>query len=186
MNVNTNGSVSLGREPTVFGQSNEYGNGGWIAVSPFSQSPYDESLMDDHLGFATFLSHGLVSDMMARMPQPPVQHLHQHLHLHQHQQSTMSLSAPTGHHQLPMLNTAWPSQVTSPTLATGSFSASPISPPPLSGQLPALDIPRSSSRAEKSRRTLSTEQKRRMCQYHEDNPGTRQADIGKEFGVERR
>lgn len=186
MNVNTDGSVSLGRDPAVFGQSNEYGNGGWVAVSPFSQSSYDGSPMNDHLGFATFLSHGLASEMMTRTPQAPVQHLHQHLHLHQHQQSTMPHSAPMGHHQLPMLNTAWPSQVTSPTLATGGFSASPISPPPLSGQLPALDIPRSSSRAEKSRKTLSTEQKRRMCQYHEDNPGTRQADIGREFGVERR
>jgi hypothetical protein len=40
--------------------------------------------------------------------------------------------------------------------------------------------------AEKSRKTLSTEQKRAMCIYFEENPGTRQADIGARFGVERR
>ncbi|KAK5990057.1 hypothetical protein PT974_08320 [Cladobotryum mycophilum] len=38
---------------------------------------------------------------------------------------------------------------------------------------------------EKARKTLSAEQKRAMCLFHEENPGTRQADIGARFGVER-
>lgn len=41
-------------------------------------------------------------------------------------------------------------------------------------------------REEKQRRSLSIEQKRQMCQYHEENPGIKQAEIGAKFGVERR
>ncbi|KAM3505340.1 hypothetical protein MY10362_002989 [Beauveria mimosiformis] len=38
---------------------------------------------------------------------------------------------------------------------------------------------------EKTRKTLTFEQKRDMCLYHEKNPKTRQADIGHVFNVER-
>ncbi|KHN99550.1 Homeodomain-like protein [Metarhizium album ARSEF 1941] len=48
-----------------------------------------------------------------------------------------------------------------------------------------MDTPKLPSQTEKGRKTLTTEQKRAMCQYHEENPGTRQADIGLRFGVER-
>ncbi|KAF5244005.1 hypothetical protein FANTH_7918 [Fusarium anthophilum] len=56
---------------------------------------------------------------------------------------------------------------------TPATSAPPVEPPSLPTQ------------HEKSRKTLTTEQKRAMCQFHKDNPGTRQADIGARFGVER-
>ncbi|RKF78678.1 hypothetical protein GcM1_209032 [Golovinomyces cichoracearum] len=36
-----------------------------------------------------------------------------------------------------------------------------------------------------SRRTLTDEDRKRMCQYHEDNPSKKQAEIGALFGVER-
>ncbi|RSL65595.1 hypothetical protein CEP54_004185 [Fusarium duplospermum] len=65
----------------------------------------------------------------------------------------------------------------------GSYSAPPLITPATSA--PPVDPPRLPTQHEKSRKTLTTEQKRAMCQFHEDNPGTRQADIGARFGVER-
>lgn len=114
-----------------------------------------------------------------------------------------------GHHQLPMLNTAWPSQLTNPTptSSTGSYSAAPLTitpvsscPPPTPVHAPSAATPatpvkskagdggfKPSGQPEKlPRKTLSAEQKRAMCLYHDENPGTRQADIGAKFGVERR
>ncbi|UKZ77782.1 hypothetical protein TrVFT333_005508 [Trichoderma virens FT-333] len=154
MNTAAHGSANLGQDDTM--PLNEYG-----------------------ATFGGFISHGLPSESLNRMPppiQPPIP-----------PPSTHQLIQPAplmGHHQLPMLNTQWPSQLTNPT-PSGSYSAPPLSIAPASS-LPTVDpSPRPPVHHEKARKTLSAEQKRAMCQYHEDNPGTRQADIGAKFGVER-
>jgi hypothetical protein len=90
-----------------------------------------------------------------------------------------------------MLNTnpTWPSQLTNPTPST-SYSAPPLSMTPVASTpvVPPAETPKPppAPPLEKARKALSTEQKRAMCQYSEDNPGKRQADIGAKFGVERR
>jgi hypothetical protein len=186
-----------------------YGNDGWASISPYSQSPYNHSPMNEYGAFA-YLPHGLPSESLSRMPPPPQppqqqqqqqqqQQTHQHHHHHQMIQpaptglppppSSASQSASSGvmaHQQLPMLTTTWPSQLTNPTPASGSYSAPPLSIQPVSASAPPVEAPRLPPQHEKARKTLSNEQKRAMCLYYDENPGIRQADIGAKFGVERR
>lgn len=156
--------------------SNGYGSDTWTSMSPYSQSPYSASPLTEYPSFGAFVSHGMSSEPLNRMPPPPPQP-------HQMIQPAPP-PPPMAHHQLPMLNTTWPSQLTNPT-PSGSYSAPPLSITPATSA-PPVDPPRLPTQHEKSRKTLTTEQKRAMCQFHEDNPGTRQADIGARFGVERR
>ena len=167
----------MGHDTTIAPNSG-YGSDNWTSMSPYSQSPYSASPLTEHNGFfGNFVPHGLPSESINRMPPPPTQ-------------PQMIQPTPTmAHPQLPMLNTTWPSQLTNPS-PSGSYST-PHSAPPLSmtpaSSAPPLDPPpKIQPQHEKSRKTLTTEQKRAMCQFHEDNPGTRQADIGARFGVERR
>ncbi|CAM1505378.1 Fc.00g110150.m01.CDS01 [Cosmosporella sp. VM-42] len=156
-------------------QSNGYSSDTWTSMSPYSASPYSQSPLTEHSSFfGGFVPHGLPSESISRMPPPPPQQQQQHQMMHH---------SPISHQQLPMLNTTWPSQLTNPT-PSGSYSAPPLSMTPASSA-PPIDPPRLPAHNEKSRKTLTTEQKRAMCQFHEDNPGTRQADIGARFGVER-
>ncbi|KAH7162434.1 hypothetical protein B0J13DRAFT_615075 [Dactylonectria estremocensis] len=157
---------------TSMAQSNGYSSDNWTSMSPYSQSPYSNSPLTEYNSFGAYIPHGLPSESMSRMPPPPTQ---------PHQM--IQPAPPMAHHQLPMLNTTWPSQLTNPT-PPGSYSAPPISIPPPMNATP-VEPPRLPTQHEKSRKTLTTEQKRAMCQFHEDNPGTRQADIGARFGVER-
>jgi hypothetical protein len=144
-------------------------------------------------------THQLIQPAPA--PSQAAAHNHHHSHHQQHQQHQHQHQH--HHPQLPMLNTQWPSQLTNPT-PTQSYSAPPLSMTPVSAPATTpsapptalgLETPRSLAApppppppppAEKARKTLSTEQKRAMCLYYEENPGTRQADIGAKFGVERR
>ncbi|KAF7532498.1 hypothetical protein G7Z17_g13634 [Cylindrodendrum hubeiense] len=167
---NVNGTSTMGHDSTM-AHSNGYGSDTWTSMSPYSQSPYSNSPLTEYNSFGAYVPHGLPSESMSRMPPPPPQ---------PHQ---MIQPAPMAHHQLPMLNTTWPSQLTNPT-PSGSYSAPPVSITPATSA-PPVDPPRLPAQHEKSRKTLTTEQKRAMCQFHEDNPGTRQADIGARFGVER-
>ncbi|EQL01360.1 CenpB-DNA-bind-domain-containing protein [Ophiocordyceps sinensis CO18] len=142
--------------------------------------------------------------------QPQQQQLHHHHTNPQRHHLQLIQPAPPAmcHQQLPMLNTAWPSQLTNPTptSSAGSYSAPPLPMTPASSGPPsnpappppvatsgkgtsssqAADVVKQPGQADKiPRKTLSAEQKRAMCQYHDENPGTRQADIGAKFGVER-
>ncbi|KAL6895966.1 hypothetical protein HDV57DRAFT_512475 [Trichoderma longibrachiatum] len=180
MNTATHGSANLGQDATMV-QSNGagYTSDHWTSISPYSQSPYGNSPLNEYgATFGGYISHGMPSESLSRMPPPIPPSIPQH--------TTHQLIQPAplmGHHQLPMLNTQWPSQLTNPT-PSGSYSAPPLSIAPASS-LPPIEPPRPPVHHEKARKTLSAEQKRAMCQYHEDNPGTRQADIGAKFGVER-
>ncbi|KAI8671511.1 HTH CENPB-type domain-containing protein [Fusarium keratoplasticum] len=177
---NVNGTSTMGHD-TIMAQSNGssnsngYGSDTWTSMSPYSQSPYSASPLTEYPSFGAFVSHGMPSEPLNRMPPPPPQP-------HQMIQPAPP-PPPMAHHQLPMLNTTWPSQLTNPT-PSGSYSAPPLSITPATSA-PPVDPPRLPTQHEKSRKTLTTEQKRAMCQFHEDNPGTRQADIGARFGVER-
>ncbi|SCO83160.1 uncharacterized protein FRV6_07373 [Fusarium oxysporum] len=169
---NPNGTTTMGHDSTM-AQSNGYGSDAWTSMSPYSQSPYSASPLTEYPSFGAFVSHGLPSESLNRMPPPPPQ-------THQMIQPSPT---PMAHHQLPLLNTTWPSQLTNPA-PPQSYSAPPLSMTPATSA-PPVEPPRLPTQHEKSRKTLTTEQKRAMCQFHEDNPGTRQADIGARFGVER-
>ncbi|PNY26952.1 Uncharacterized protein TCAP_03139 [Tolypocladium capitatum] len=171
-------------QDATMAQSNGYGNDNWVSISPYSQSPYDNSPMNEYASFGQFMPHGLQSEPVNGMPPPhpgirptPSQAQQQHHHL-PHHQLIQPAPPPMGHHQLPMLNTTWPSQLTNPTPTSSAGTTRPSQ---------TVESSKQSSQPEKTpRKTLSAEQKRAMCQYHDENPGTRQADIGAKFGVERR
>lgn len=168
-----NGTSTMGQDNTM-AQSNGYGGDVWTSISPYSQSPYSASPLTEYPSFGAFGVHGLPSESMNRMP-PPQTH-----------QMIQPAPPPMAHPQLPLLNTnqTWPSQLTNPA-PQQSYPAPPVSMAPATSA-PPVEPPRLPTQHEKSRKTLTTEQKRAMCQFHEDNPGTRQADIGARFGVERR
>ncbi|KAJ4860394.1 tc5 transposase DNA-binding domain-containing protein [Trichoderma breve] len=159
MNTAGHGSANLGQDATMV-QSNGagYSSDHWASISPYSQSPYGNSPLNEYgATFGGFISHGLPSESLNRMP-PPIQ---------------PSIPPPSTH------------QLIQPAPLMGSYSAPPLSIAPASSLPPVDPSPRPPVHHEKARKTLSAEQKRAMCQYHEDNPGTRQADIGAKFGVER-
>lgn len=87
----------------------------------------------------------------------------------------------------------WPSQITNP-----SESSSP--PPvvqlqhrpilPLSKTVPTIPklatvSPKEKPTLSSSRRTLTDSDRRKMCEYHNENPNVKQTEIGAMFGVER-
>jgi hypothetical protein len=184
-----NGPNPMGQDSSM-APSGGY-NEAWANLSPYNQSPYGNSPMTDY-GFPNYVHHPLPSESLSRMPPPPPQPQYHHQMIqpapspHIPQQPQQS-HAHMGHHQLPMLNTntTWPSQLTNPSPSGGSYSAPPPTITPVSSAT-TVDAPPVPIREEKQRRSLSIEQKRLMCQYHEENPGVKQAEIGAKFGVERR
>ncbi|RDA90296.1 hypothetical protein CP533_3335 [Ophiocordyceps camponoti-saundersi (nom. inval.)] len=198
------GSAAMDQE-SVMAQCNGYGSDGWADLSAY-HGPYDGSPIGDYATFAQFMSSHDLSESINDQTQHQ-----QHLQMIQpHPQPPPPPPPPhMCHHQLPLLNTAWPSQLANPTptsSSTGSYSAPPLPmtpapttpvvtasssvvPPTTPGKgsrTTAVDLIKQPGQLEKlPRKTLSAEQKRAMCQYHDENPGTRQADIGAKFGVER-
>lgn len=109
-----------------------------------------------------------------RMPQPPLTSL----------QQLGPLIMP-GH-------AAWPSLLTNPTTTTAATTAPPNYPAPPVAIPPAPPMVKGNGAKLPSvhpspspRKTLTDSDRRRMCQYHEDNPSVKQTEIGAMFGVER-
>ncbi|KAI4263623.1 MAG: hypothetical protein L6R42_001232 [Xanthoria sp. 1 TBL-2021] len=101
----------------------------------------------------------------------------------------------------PLIVPQWPSQLTNPSLSPPSSqplssSSAPAQIPrpilPLSTPVDTIPTPLSAPAAptpipipQSGRRTLTDQDRRRMCQYHEENPSVKQTEIGTLFGVER-
>ncbi|KAI4188189.1 MAG: hypothetical protein L6R41_002315 [Letrouitia leprolyta] len=102
----------------------------------------------------------------------------------------------------PLTVPQWPSQLTNPSI--NPPPSQPLSsPPPPPTQTPrpiaplttsvdhmsmtqsALPTPKPIPTPPSGRRTLTDQDRRRMCQYHEENPTVKQTEIGSLFGVER-
>lgn len=147
---------------------NAYGaNNEWVDISNHSyNSSQHQSPMYENGGFAfvqqPFQHNGSEQSYNPRMPQPPPPHTtHQQL---------LPLIMPS--------NPTWPSLLTNPA----SYSSPPVAIPPVSApvvkgngaKLPAIHATPS------PRKTLTDSDRRRMCQYHEDNPSVKQTEIGGE------
>jgi hypothetical protein len=145
------------------GQENEFGTSQWVEMGGYSGSQ-QQSPLHEYGGF------GFVSPTI--MPVEP--------------SYSMSIPPPyTSHQQLqPLIMPVphvWPSMMTSqanysaPLLPTTSASAptSAISAPPLPPMPPIETKPTTTPR-----KTLTNEDRRRMCLYHEEHPGVKQTEIG--------
>jgi hypothetical protein len=120
------------------------------------------------------MPHGLPSESLNRMaPHPP---------------AVQPMAQPqVSHPPLPMLimpsQAPWPSMLTNPpsyTQASPPVAMAPVPAPMKVIKLPALTT------TSQPRKTLTDDDRRRMCQYAEDHPNSKQTEIGALFGVERR
>ncbi|PQE13133.1 centromere binding b protein [Rutstroemia sp. NJR-2017a BBW] len=148
-------------------QENGFSNDGWAELGNSYNSPQHQSPTYEYGG-----QYGYMSSLpmpagngYPRMAPPPVTHA-------THQQQLLPLIMPN--------HPTWPSMLTNPA----SFQAPPVAiPPPATGK-PATKLPAIHA-TPTPRKTLTDSDRRRMCQYHEDNPTVKQTEIGAMFGVER-
>ena len=93
--------------------------------------------------------------------------------------------------------TLWPSQITNPSSdhisqpvplpvarhTSTVIQDAPISAPPPQAPPPPAPPARSTPSLSTARRTLSDDDRRRMCKYHDENPSVKQTEIGGECGL---
>ncbi|KAL4965871.1 uncharacterized protein BDV14DRAFT_51941 [Aspergillus stella-maris] len=103
------------------------------------------------------------------------------------------VTIPPPYAPLPMTvpSNAWPSMLTPESQPPFRAPDLPVSAPvPIAPSVsPVAPVPpprRSSTSNSTPRRTLTDEDRRRMCEYHENHKTAKQTDIGALFGVERR
>ncbi|KAL0256964.1 hypothetical protein SLS55_007774 [Diplodia seriata] len=91
----------------------------------------------------------------------------------------------TTHQQLqPLIMPQWPSMLTSQS----NYAPPPMYSAPAPAPVSATPTPVSATSTRSSgtpRKTLTDNDRRRMCLYHEENPTVKQTEIGAMFGVER-
>lgn len=175
-------AVSTGDKPAQ--GTTQHNNNSWSSINGYPQTTMASYSHSDN----TYMPP-IASDL------DPSQQTQQHKLQQQHPPLTMR-HATHHHHQLPQLHMhsvpthpTWPSMLTNP----GGLAASPptIHYPPHNGPnrlpLPPLKAKlRNKSGRTGPRKTLTDDDRRRMCEYATANPGVKQSDIGSIFGVERR
>ena len=102
-----------------------------------------------------------------------------------HQSYAPRMPPPQTHsqpHLLPLImpsQQTWPSMLTNP--AGSGYQAPPVAIPPSAPPIKAPRIP--AIHAPSPRRTLTDQDRRRMCQYHEEHPTVKQTEIGGKLEV---
>lgn len=162
--------AQIGMEHEHHLAAHEYGStDGWVDMNHNYNSSQQQSPIFEHggYGFMQPLQHnGLPeSSYSQRILQPLPPHT-----THQQLQPLIMPSNPT-----------WPSMLTNPATYNAPPIAIPASAPPLikgnGTKLPAIHATPS------PRKTLTDSDRRRMCQYHEENPTIKQTEIGGEKHV---
>lgn len=143
----------------------EYGNSQWMEIHDY-HSPQVQSPVHEYTGFGYMSPHH-------GMPLEPVYN------------PPMPLSYQSHHPAPPLITAQWPSMLTNPSNnGPAMISAASIlpSPPlaPISTYSLAHSLPQPTAPVPvpSARRTLTDQDRRRMCQYHEDNPSVKQTEIG--------
>ncbi|KFY24313.1 hypothetical protein V493_05319 [Pseudogymnoascus sp. VKM F-4281 (FW-2241)] len=161
-------------------QHSNYSNGVWgsVPANSYSSSQQMSPVYEYHNYH--FTNHGVPQSLpeeptFTRMPPPQTQ-----------QQTLLPLlPAPTAN------NPAWINNM--PAMSSYPLTMPSMLTNPGGNQIRPLTIAPNSARVRVSRpasgpvprKTLKDEERRRMCQYHVDNPSAKQAQIGDMFGVER-
>lgn len=158
------------------GNDNGYGGSeGWVDINHSYNSSQHQSPIYEHGGFGFPMQ-----PVQMPVPEPS------YSHTQRISQSPQSL--PPHQQLLPLImpsHPTWPSMLTNPN---NNYSAPPVpipsaSAPPIvkasNTKLPAIHTNPT------PRKTLTDNDRRRMCQYHEENPTVKQTEIGAMFGVER-
>ncbi|KAI1212973.1 uncharacterized protein F4807DRAFT_457058 [Annulohypoxylon truncatum] len=149
---------------------NSYSNEQWVDMSA-----YNNMGMTTYGGeyYGTPVTHGLPSESIGMAP-PPVPH-------QMHSQPHNNYASHLPHPLIIPNQVPWPSLRTNPSQ---SYAAPPVPIPPASA--PMRQPPRLPTiNTSQPRKTLTDEDRRNMCLFHEDNPHAKQTEIGQKFGVER-
>ncbi|KAL1882014.1 hypothetical protein VTK73DRAFT_2996 [Phialemonium thermophilum] len=160
-------STCVDQENRITQGNNSYGSEGWVDMNA---SYHHTTVAGYAAGFNYIppITHGQASESLNRMPPP---------------QPSQTMTHPP----LPMLimpsHAAWPSMLTNPQGYTSQSAPALVIPSitasTKSTKLPAIHAP------SHQRRTLTDDDRRRMCQYAEEHPTAKQTEIGALFGVER-
>jgi hypothetical protein len=158
----------------------------WTGMNPYSQLS-----MSGYGGdyFVTPGAPGLPSESInsSHMAPPPLPQQLQHSQHQQHHQSQHYANHLQHQLMIPQQSNApsvsWPSLRTNPSQSyvNAPIRIPPQTTPPIKQQPKLPSITTSTPR-----KTLTNEDRRRMCQYAEDHPNVKQTEIGLKFGVERR
>lgn len=139
-----------------------YGNdGGWVEINGYSSSQHQSPIQEyGGYGFIHTAPHSLPSEStFSRMPPPQPSHTAQH--------QLLPLIMPS--------HPTWPSMLTNPAgYQVSSASLPPPTVPLKTAKLPAIHAP-------SPRKTLTDDDRRRMCRYHEENPSIKQTEIGGKY-----
>jgi hypothetical protein len=151
-------------------QDDQYGNQQWNMEplndyhSPHTQSPAHEyNAFGFTMGPSHGMSHGMPMEPNYNRPMPPL------YTTHQPQQSLIAAQWPSMIIN-PSTSNPPPPMAAPPPLAPVSSFAATHSLPPLTTPIPTPS----------ARRTLTDQDRRRMCQYHDENPTVKQTEIGGE------
>lgn len=175
-------SSSMDHDTHLAHHEHNFGNDQWHEMGQYMQTTMADYA---HGYYLSSMAHRLPSESLGHMPPPatpppPPPPLHgQH----------SGPPAPSHHPTLPMLmvpsHPTWPSMLTNP----GGFNSSPpVAIPPVSAGVQPLkpSRPLVTPISSQPRKTLTDDDRRRMCQWHIDHPEMKQTEIGAMFGVERR
>ena len=141
-------------------QDDDFPNGQWVEIAN-DRSPH-ESPLHEYNGFGFMSSTHIPLDSIYNRPI----------------QSSYTANPPLH----PLIMPQWPSQITNPSegpppvirlprpIAPVSAIVTPHSAPPA--------LPPSAPAPSTARKTLTDQDRRKMCQYHEDHPTVKQTEIG--------
>ena len=149
----------------------DFSHGHWVEINDF-HSAHEQSPAHEYAsyGFVSTQHHGLPLESTYRRSMPPL------------------YSGPQ--HPQPLFTAQWPSMLTNPssqgppTMPVPAPPLAPVSTFATAHPLPPLTTPASVSAPAPppapttQRRTLTDQDRRRMCQYHEDHPNVKQTEIG--------
>ena len=145
--------------------SGDYSNNPWAEMSDYN-SPHSQSPA------AELHSYGFVPS--------PTEH---GMHLEPFARPMHSIYSGAQNTQ-PLFTAQWPSMLTNPSsqpqpppMAAPPPPIAPVTTFATATPLPPLTTPQPTHHTS-SRRTLTDQDRRRMCQYHEDNPTVKQTEIG--------
>lgn len=142
------------------GHDEDYGAGQWVEIHGYNSAHQSPTHEYNSFGFISPTHLPLEPTYNRTIPPPYSAH-----------QSLQALVMPQ-----------WPSQLTNPSNSAPPAIPGPPPLAPLSTMTSAHPLPpplvSSSAPTTNQRRTLTDQDRRRMCQYHEDNPTVKQTEIG--------
>jgi hypothetical protein len=145
-------------------------NAGWVDMNnSYSSSQNQSPIYENGSYMLPFQHQSLPTE--SSFPPPRMHSQNPPSHYSTHQQ-LLPLIMPN-HSQ-----TTWPSMLTHPVTSSNppvAISPAPAQPPQAKGNPPKLPAIHTGP---SPRKTLTDSDRRRMCQYHEENPSVKQTEIG--------